>query len=137
MEAVEKPPQGAPCNRCGWCCASALCHLARSLFTPTRWADQVVPGPCPVLERDADNRHVCGLTVRPSSYFPLRAKHRGEDTLRQAAQVLIGTGIGCDSVTDDEPDNPEFDRRLSLIRREKADAIRMAAEVWGIQRSGV
>lgn len=110
----NKPPHGAPCNRCGLCCMATLCPLAAHVFGDDR------PGPCPALVK-ADDGFACGLT-----------KH-GTAKGREAATVLIGAGIGCDARFNDEPPDAEFYIRLQEWDRENEARVRSAKATWGMR----
>ena len=61
---LVKPAFNAPCNGCGYCCATEPCKLARE-YIP----DQPEEGPCRAMEYE-DGRFVCGMVRHPSRYMP-------------------------------------------------------------------
>lgn len=127
----NKPPHGERCNRCGWCCQAVLCNLARHLFAPSVPPTREVAGPCPALEEGVNGEHACGLAVHPATYAPVRAKAAGNATLRLATTTLIGEGIGCDSFSDQEPENEGYTWAVQRLRDERESQIRAAWAVWG------
>lgn len=82
--APEKPAFGAPCNGCGFCCASEVCKVGRVAFGD-------VPAPCPALVFDA-GRWWCGLVVLE--------QHRGDDPLFARTLAI---GVGCDTSVEPPP----------------------------------
>jgi hypothetical protein len=89
--APDKPPQGAPCNGCGVCCASAPCPLGMLFSFRTQ-------GRCARLRYDAAAAHYrCGLLPDTGS----RATHWlggiGTGLAAKLVRRWIGAGIGCDS----------------------------------------
>jgi hypothetical protein len=120
---ITKPPHGAPCNGCGYCCEEELCPLASMLF-------RRVEGPCPALQPDRDRR-ICGLMANPGQYAPVRAFVVGTKALSDAASVLIGVGVGCDAQTEDEPYNKAFGQRLRREFSRNADRVNRALIAWG------
>lgn len=110
----RKPAHGAPCTRCGACCAAALCDLAKHVFGPR-------PGPCPALLLDADDRSACGLVEMSPD----------EDHANAALQ-LISAGDGCDARFNGEPVNRAFHAYQAGLDVKNADAIKTARRVWGI-----
>ncbi|WP_455233393.1 hypothetical protein [Geopseudomonas aromaticivorans] len=97
---LDKPPKGAPCNGCGYCCIEEVCQLGREL------GDEVH---CKALIAGADGRYACGLVVDPYRYLPPERLARwqkidrlhpglGEQTLKDYHAEALGAGRGCDSV---------------------------------------
>lgn len=74
--ALLKPPEGALCNGCGYCCLAEQCGLSIRLFGK---ADI-----CPALERAGD-RWACGLITTDSAELSL------------LAGKMLGIGTGCDA----------------------------------------
>ena len=113
----RKPAHGSPCNRCGLCCYAVKCSLGKHIFGPA-------PGPCPALRLvDGGDGHTyeCGIV--------------GEATedMREAAQLIIGAGDGCDARFNGEWRNVPFSdalRRLDYLRREE---IKAALAIWGME----
>lgn len=130
--SIEKPPHGSPCNQCGMCCKISLCQLASDLVAPRRRQGFEVPGPCPFLEAGTDGRSACGLATHPATYFPVKAKAEGNARLVRATTELIGSGLGCDSILGDEPENIGFNEALLELQSEHRETIRGAQRVWGI-----
>jgi hypothetical protein len=88
--APPKPAEGAPCNGCGVCCASAPCPLGM-LVSLRR------TGPCKALQWSAaDGRYNCGLVVDVADWLPgaLRGLSR---PARWLVRRWIAAGQGCDS----------------------------------------
>lgn len=104
---LQKPPIGAPCNGCGYCCAVQPCALAEEFLKCTE-------GPCVALERDGE-RTGCGLVRNPLGYL-FKAAHPDSDVpaldapaCSEVASQLsadmaraLGIGKGCDSDDDAE-----------------------------------
>lgn len=88
--APEKPPYGAPCNGCGFCCAAERCILSVEMIGAG-------PGPCPAMEFE-QGRFWCGL-VRNASRYASHVPEFADDAFRQMMMPYFGTG--CDS---DDPD---------------------------------
>lgn len=87
---IAKPLRGAPCTRCGYCCAMERCLISV-------WAFGEGPGPCPALEYDGPVA-VCGV-VRDVPAF-----------IQPRIAAALGLGVGCDSPDDDESIN--WNRRV-------------------------
>jgi hypothetical protein len=114
---LKKPPFGSPCNGCGLCCREALCPIAVGIFGP-------ITAPCPALVRDGA-KQVCGVIAAPSRFVPELVDVHGAKAISSAAALLLGSGIGCDSQGNDEPDVPGFIDRMTAstpdeIRAEEA-----------------
>lgn len=87
--APPKPPEGAPCNGCGVCCALETCPVARLRFLRR-------DGPCPALEWDGEEAlYRCGLLRHPAVYFPLLPRRLSVWLGRRMAR-WIAAGQGCD-----------------------------------------
>lgn len=86
-EAPAKPPEGAPCNGCGACCAAEPCPLG--VLISRRRA-----GACAALSWDAGaGRYRCGAAADPGRHLPwLPAAWARGLTLR-----WISAGSGCDA----------------------------------------
>ena len=125
---AKKPAHGAPCNRCGVCCLITLCDLGQHVFGHKL-------GPCPALRQPPGGDAVCGLTVEPEAFAPRRAMIAGKATLRDAALVLIASGVGCDARCNGEPINHTFNKWLDDRDRQPsyAKVARRAKRVWGIK----
>lgn len=125
---IEKPPYGSPCNSCGLCCENQLCPLGASIFGT--WN-----GPCPALVSESDGKRICGVVKNPGLYASIaNLLKNGASKMSEAALVLIGHGVGCDAQVEDEPDNPEFRRRMrQYSSRERVQADR-ALLAWDILR---
>lgn len=106
---LAKPAHGAPCNGCGYCCEAELCIVASSLLNKPLLPGN--PGPCPYLEKDGEKR-VCGLVVNPTKHAPLVVMRVGAAKASEHAAALVGTGIGCDAQSIDEPENKAFRKKL-------------------------
>jgi hypothetical protein len=86
---IAKPPFGAKCNGCGQCCEDTLCPLGAAVFDKDE-------GPCPALERRADDSSTCGLVTHPAAYAPVLTAISGAEAMSAGAAALIGAGHGCD-----------------------------------------
>ncbi len=87
FEIPRKPLEGAPCNGCGLCCATALCALALELL-------EAREAPCPAMEF-ANGRFWCGLVRKPSRYCgtpPL-----SDRLIRSFIERALAIGEGCDA----------------------------------------
>ena len=97
--APEKPAFGAPCNRCGVCCAAEPCPIGRLLFARRH-------GHCPALQWDG-SAYACGLIVAPEHHLPWLPKRWRHVAARMFARS-ISAGKGCDSadevITNSAPD---------------------------------
>jgi len=120
---LEKPPHGAPCNRCGLCCEDSLCHLGKHVF-------RQVEGPCPALSYDGQ-MSVCGLVEMPARFARVRAAMVGPTRLREAAITLIGAGIGCDGQVEGEPADLAFRRWMSAWHSVNYESVTAALKSWG------
>jgi hypothetical protein len=100
-DAPAKPPEGAPCNGCGVCCAMTRCP-AGWLFLP------LAKGPCPALEwQDGERRYRCGLVSRPAKYLawlPRRWEVRAGRWF--ASRIAAKAGCDCDAFEVRQPDRP-------------------------------
>ncbi|SDI39904.1 hypothetical protein [Propionivibrio dicarboxylicus] len=98
--APEKPAYGAPCNRCGVCCAAEPCPIGRLLFARRR-------GQCPALDWDGST-YACALIVAPERHLTWLPKGLRHIAARVFARS-ISAGKGCDSadevVTGNGPGN--------------------------------
>jgi hypothetical protein len=108
----QKPPHGAPCNRCGLCCFATICDLGQAVFRRST-------GPCPALEGSFGNAS-CGLT------------QHGPTKYREAAAHLIGAGQGCDARFNGEPADAAFYRRLEQHDRDTLAENQAAKKLWGM-----
>ena len=50
----------------------------------------------------------------------------------KSLKEMIGTGIGCDSLGDEEIENEEYSEALALRQIARRDAIRAAQRLWGV-----
>lgn len=98
---LDKPPEGAACNQCGYCCIQEVCRLGREL------GNDVV---CPALEQIEGGAYRCGLVHDPYRYLPrerlrtwrmidrLEPRQRpGETALMDSYREMLGVGLGCDA----------------------------------------
>jgi len=88
--APAKPALGAPCNRCGVCCAAEPCPVAYLfLFQRT--------GRCRALSwQEEKGCYVCGMVSYPDCYsflIPRFARRR----IGAFILTRIAAGTGCDS----------------------------------------
>jgi hypothetical protein len=96
-DAPAKPPEGEPCNGCGYCCDQQPCQIAEEVF------GEDVAAPCPALEYEAaERRYYCGLVRRVSHYVApaLDGTAAAAAVNRKAGArfaKMLGTGRGCDS----------------------------------------
>lgn len=118
----KKPPYGAPCNGCGLCCKAVLCPLAERVF---KRGDQ---GPCPALRED----NLCGMVVEPMKWRRSQTWKHGEEKMRAAALLLVGSGWGCDARFNGEPDDQAFRLKLRQMERESRAQTEKARKLWDV-----
>lgn len=87
-DAPEKPAYGAPCNRCGICCAAEPCPVGRLRFLQRK-------GPCPALLWDG-GAYACALVAAPERHFP-GLPNRWRPIAARLFSRAISAGSGCDS----------------------------------------
>lgn len=88
--APTQPPEGAACNGCGVCCASAPCPIG-VLVSGRR------SGACAALAwSEAAASYRCGLIERPAAHLPAPLRW-GAPLLARLARRSIAAGIGCDA----------------------------------------
>lgn len=121
----KKPPHGSPCNRCGGCCMATLCPLGQHIFKQSL-------GPCPALSFDADGSR-CGMIDDPAKFNMVGVLKHGIEAVREAAKVLIGSGIGCDARFNGEAPDQKFYEKLHEWDRRNAGKVNKAKRVWGIR----
>lgn len=94
--APDKPPEGAPCNGCGVCCAQETCPAGRLRFLQ-------ITGPCPALAWDDHlSAYRCGLLSTPERFLPwLPASVLPR--VRQLFYRWIAAGSGCDCSSEVSP----------------------------------
>ena len=96
VDAPPKPPEGAACNGCGVCCASAPCPIGVV-------ASGRLHGACAALVwREAERVYRCGLIDAPAAWLP-PALGRGAPLLARVARRFIAAGAGCDCSLAVEP----------------------------------
>lgn len=83
----QKPPKGAPCNGCGFCCQNKACLLSVEFLKSDA-------APCVALEWDGQS-YRCGLTSRPSAYADTPAFC--DEYLSGIFIHMLGIGKGCDA----------------------------------------
>ena len=96
--APAKPPEGAPCNGCGVCCATQPCPLGM-LLSGQRF------GACHALRwKDSTVRYLCGAVEDPAavarSALPTWLAWLAKPlsfVLPRLARRWIAVGLGCDS----------------------------------------
>lgn len=87
--APPKPPESAPCNGCGVCCAQETCPAGRLRFLQST-------GPCPALNwDDAMQAYRCGLLSTPEHFLPWLPTSV-LPRIRPLFYRWIAAGIGCD-----------------------------------------
>jgi hypothetical protein len=111
-----KPAYGSPCNHCGLCCIEGVCRTGRLILGE-------VQAPCPALIKEDDGFY-CALMTQPQRFAPTRARIAGAERMRQAAQLLIGAGLGCCSRAEHEP---KVARPSRLTRKQWVESFR----TWG------
>lgn len=102
--APRKPPEGAPCNGCGVCCAVQPCPLGMVLSGRRT-------GACAALRWDgAAALYRCGALSQPQVVAAQALGRRGAWLARPLAAVLqrlarrwIAAGKGCDSDWQPQP----------------------------------
>jgi hypothetical protein len=132
---LPKPPVGAPCNGCGYCCLMRICSAGSfTLGLVENYGDRA-PGPCPALVKREDGGYDCGMLLRPEDYAP--SGRTSAHDLRKAVSILIGAGIGCDDPGEDNSAqaNEALDKlcREYALRNDSA-AMEHAAETWYIKK---
>ena len=65
-----------------------------------------------MLKFDVNGDSSCGVVDDPALFAPVKCRIHGVTAMREAALFLIGAGFGCDGQMEDEPDDPEFRRRM-------------------------
>ncbi len=130
METIARPPFGTPCNGCGVCCRDVLCKYGAIIFGSQ-------PGPCPALEAaiGAPGRSACGLIQSPGRYAPVKTALNGEKAMREAAALLTGSGLGCDSIGPEEAQSAQSLNASMRRKWERANPPgqrRRAKALWGI-----
>jgi hypothetical protein len=89
------------------------------------------PGRCPALVQEPDGSYRCEIVKNPSKYFP-NSPHPA-NLLRRCFSHLIGAGIGCDELLDDDTEEQEecLERLLYRVKNEKdfARKLRQAVKV--------
>lgn len=120
-----KPPHGSPCNQCGYCCRQSMCLLGMSLF-------EDVGGACPALETRPDGSTACGVMLHPAKYDPARALDVPVADLLGAAGVLIGVGVGCDSLGVGEREDLGAAERWAEEWAAQGARVLAAVVVWGV-----
>jgi hypothetical protein len=66
---------------------------------------EVAPGPCPAIVTTPDGRVVCGVVLNPNKYIK-KSRYPAQVLSRNFAS-LIGAGMGCDELLDDDPESEE------------------------------
>ncbi len=110
MNSGIKPPHGEPCNRCGICCQVTMCPIGAAVFKRK-------VGPCPAIERDADDFPSCGLVEHPKNYVPGRVARYGAGAVQEAALLMTAAGHGCDCYFVGEATSPAFYSRMNEQQR--------------------
>lgn len=86
----DKPRCGEPCNGCGACCASELCHVGKLIFPEAE-------APCPALAMSkCGSRVVCSLV-----------EVEIESGMEPVLQHTLGIGLGCSMDDHDDCVMPE------------------------------
>jgi hypothetical protein len=90
QQAPPKPLPGAPCNRCGVCCAAEPCPVAHVFLLQ-------LTGRCrALLWQEAQSRYACGMVVEPHRYSWLVPKIFSA-ALGAFFAGRIAAGKGCDA----------------------------------------
>jgi hypothetical protein len=127
MMPIPKPAYGSPCNGCGKCCEIELCPLAAALYRTWK-------GPCPALTPASEGSMTCGLVTMPGHYWPQKARRWGERELSRTALIIIGSGLGCDYLTETEGEEDRAMRKRMLDAAKKLAGDRnRCIQVWGIR----
>ena len=116
-EKILKPRHGTSCNNCGECCKDVLCVSAVHVFKRTE-------GPCPAIQKK-ENKFMCGLMMQPENYVPDLVMANGKEVIAKAIGILVGAGIGCDSLLVGEKADDRFRaqfRNYIFSHREDIDA---------------
>lgn len=88
-------------------------------------------GPCPALETHS-GKQVCGVILHPQLYAPERAREVGIKELIEAAIMLTGAGLGCDSSETEEDYDPRFYAGLRRFRNRNRIAVYNALAAWDV-----
>jgi hypothetical protein len=89
IDAPPKPPEGAPCNGCGVCCASEPCPVGALV-------SRRLHGACDALEWTEDaGVYRCGLIEHPAAHLPA-ALRWSAPLVGRVAHRFIAAGSGCD-----------------------------------------
>lgn len=87
-ESARRPPFGAPCNGCGYCCTTSPCAIARYHIGCGE------TGPCPALVADG-GIHRCGMILAPSRFMRLPPGSSVEAAFGELFARELGVGRGC------------------------------------------
>lgn len=121
---LSKPRHGEPCNNCGLCCLNEPCMLGQLVLKQE-------DGACQALEIAPRGGYACGLVAHPERYAPVRTAAAGAAAMRNAARVLIGSGIGCDAQLEGEPASAALEQRLEDFKQKFGRLVGDALWLWG------
>jgi hypothetical protein len=77
-----KPAFASPCNHCGLCCRTSLCHIGEMMFPRAS-------APCPAITIE-DGKALCGIVLTERAF-----------TLAPLAAESLGIGCGCSMEDED------------------------------------
>jgi len=73
----------------------------------------------------------------PAAFDMVRALQHGEETLRQAARILLASGLGCDMDGDEhgnlDDDPNDFDTKINRHVEDNRMLLVVAAMLWGLR----
>lgn len=79
LPMLQPPPEGQPCNGCGYCCREEVCGLGLEVFGKDQTA------PCPALV-ERDGRTWCAVIETATSLNVAFGTH---------IALRLGIGAGC------------------------------------------
>jgi len=108
---IKKPGIGEPCNGCGVCCLTHVCQNGAFTLRLVSRLGESIQGPCPAIVRQRDGTIKCGIILNPNKYIK-KSKYPARILSKQFS-ILIGSGVGCDELLDD--DTIEEEEKLQQI----------------------
>ena len=101
-----KPKIGEPCNNCGICCMSQVCGNGSFVMGLVDELGKRADGRCPALIEADKGKYMCDIVRNPTKYIK-HSKYPASVLSRNFAH-LIGSGIGCDELLDDDSESEEW-----------------------------
>jgi hypothetical protein len=115
----KKAPHGSACTHCGLCCHVTLCDIGFALFKNKSEPAAFGMGPCPALRFD-ENGSRCGVV------------DESKGKMREAALLILYSGLGCDARFNGEPANMDFYDKLERWDNDYREQIAEARKLWRI-----